>query len=48
MQILVNSIRDTIKTQFNIAWELLEYHLSGIADEKCCGNRLLQVFIRKS
>ena len=35
MQIFVTSIRDTIKTQFNIAWELLEYHLSGIADDEC-------------
>ena len=35
MQIHVDSIREAVKSQFDIAWRLLEYHLNGIDDDEC-------------
>ena len=35
MKILVENIRNAIKSQFSISWSLLEYHLNGLDDDEC-------------
>jgi hypothetical protein len=30
-----DTIRNTLNFQFDIAWQLLEYHLNGLEDEEC-------------
>ncbi|MCL2137205.1 MAG: DinB family protein [Coriobacteriia bacterium] len=35
MQISMDSMRSTIKSQFELSWSLLEYHLDALDDDEC-------------